>query len=285
MSAVVGSVRWVLVVLPPSQGKAEPPRRGRPWRRGDSSFPELDPTRDRVRAGLVRLARDEPDRAAALLGLGPGLRHLVDLDAHLDTAPTLAARDLYTGVLFTALDLPSLAPKAATRAGRTLVVASGLWGLLRPADRVPAYRLPVGVSLPGTGSLAAAWREPVGSALTAAAGRGPLLDLRSGAYRAVWEPAGELARRTATVRVLREAGGRRTVVSEANKAVKGRLTRALLLDGAAPPASLRRLVETVVRLGVDPPPGVAGWRTEPGQQPPGRPLPLDLVVTDETGRR
>ena len=46
--------------------------------------------------------------------------------------------------------------------------------------------------------------------------------------------AADLAPRLATVRVLQERDGRRTVVSHFNKATKGRLVRALMEEGATP---------------------------------------------------
>ena len=66
----------------------------------------------------------------------------------------------------------------------------------------------------------------------------PQLDLLA------WKPRGELAGRTASVRVLQvtvvDGAERRSVVSHFNKATKGRLVRALLTSGARPrtPAAL-----------------------------------------------
>ncbi|GAA3236269.1 hypothetical protein GCM10020256_54790 [Streptomyces thermocoprophilus] len=74
--------------------------------------------------------------------------------------------------------------------------------------------------------------------LPEAAGDGLVLDLRSSAYAAAWRPKGEVAGRTATVRVLHAPT--RKVVSHFNKATKGRIVRSLLTAGAAPqgPAEL-----------------------------------------------
>lgn len=207
------------------------------------------------------------------------------MDATLEQSPTLPARRLYTGVLFTALGLGDLPPSASGRAGRDVLIASGLWGLVRLGDRIPAYRLPGGGSLPGIGTVASAWREPLSDLLPGLVGRGPLLDLRSGTYAAAWSPTGHQAEATVTVRVLSERDGRRTVVSEANKAVKGRLTRALLLDDARLPGTAERLVDAVTRLGEHPSPGVPGWATEDRGRLPGRPWRLDVVATDLTARR
>lgn len=275
----------MLVLLPPSEGKADPPRRGAAVDLAALSFPELTPTRQRLLDALTTLCRDEPDRAAGVLELGPTLRHLVGVDAAAATSPTMPARRLYTGVLYAALGLLDLPPAAAARASRDLVIASGLWGLVRPGDRLPAYRLPGGLSLPGVGPLPRAWRPPLTAVGPALVGRGPVLDLRSGTYTATWSPTGELADVTVTVRVLSErvpsrGGSDRSVVAEANKAVKGQLTRALLLDDARLPASADRLVDTVTRLGENPPPGRGGWRTEDAGRTAGRPWRLDLVTSD-----
>jgi cytoplasmic iron level regulating protein YaaA (DUF328/UPF0246 family) len=227
----------VLVLLPPSEGKATAVR-GRPLALDGLSLPELTAARGTVLDELVRLCEGDADKAAEVLGLTPGLRGELAKNAALRTAPTLPAAELYTGVLYDALGLATLDASALRRARRSVLVFSGLWGVLRLADRVPSYRCPMGVRLPGTGGLASYWRPHLDAVLPEAAGGGLVLDLRSAAYAAAWKPQGALAGRTATVRVLqvRVVGGieKRSVVSHFNKATKGELLRALLTAGAAP---------------------------------------------------
>jgi cytoplasmic iron level regulating protein YaaA (DUF328/UPF0246 family) len=79
-----------------------------------------------------------------------------------------------------------------------------------------------------------------------AAGDGLVLDLRSAAYATAWRPKGEVAARTATVRVLHAPT--RKVVSHFNKATKGRIVRSLLEAGAVP-AAPGELVEALRDLG------------------------------------
>ena len=100
-------------------------------------------------------------------------------------------------------------------------------------------------------------------------GTGLLVDLRSGTYAAFWRPEPDLARRVATVRVLHESGGRRTVVSHFNKATKGRIVRALLEDGANP-GTPKALAATLERL---------GWTVEVGERT-ARGTQLDVVVSE-----
>jgi cytoplasmic iron level regulating protein YaaA (DUF328/UPF0246 family) len=257
----------VLILLPPSEGKTAP-RRGKPLDPDALSSPTLTPTRTALLESLVRLCRDDPDKAAAVLGLGPAQRDLVERNADLATAPTARADAIYTGVLYDALGFDTLSPAARRRATARVAVTSSLFGIVRPGDRIPAYRLSGDASLPGTGSVAGVWREVLGEAVTEAVGSGLLVDLRSGTYAAFWRPAPDLARRVATVRVLHESDGRRTVVSHFNKATKGRIVRALLEDGANP-RTPRALAETLTRL---------GWTVETGE-PTAKGTQLDVVVT------
>jgi cytoplasmic iron level regulating protein YaaA (DUF328/UPF0246 family) len=126
--------------------------------------------------------------------------------------------------------------------------------------------------IPSLGPLAAVWRDPLATAMTAAAGRGLVVDLRSGVYANLWKPTGAVADRTVAVRVLQEMpDGSRKVVSHFNKATKGRLLRQWLVDGADP-RTLDELADACEKAGV-----VA----EPGPRPkPGRPMSLDVVVSD-----
>ena len=81
------------------------------------------------------------------------------------------------------------------------------------------------MELPRLGSVTNLWRKPLGPALDELVGGGLLIDLRSGAYVNLHKPTGDLARRTATIRVLNEVNGVRKVVSHFNKATKGEIVR------------------------------------------------------------
>ena len=188
----------MLILLPPSESKANR-RRGRPADAATWSFPALAPTRERVAAALVETSRS-PD-AAALLGVSDGLLDEVARNLVLSTAPATPAAEVYTGVLYDALDLASLDPAARRRANRWLVVVSALHGAVRPGDRITAYRLSMGATLPGLGPLAQVWRPALEGVLPAVAGRGVVVDCRSAAYAAAWRPGADLAVRWVQVRV------------------------------------------------------------------------------------
>ncbi|MFC5923498.1 peroxide stress protein YaaA [Micromonospora vulcania] len=264
----------MLILLPPSEGKADAGT-GRRWDPDKLALPELNPARERVLDALVALSAG-PDEASALaaLGLSAGQRGELRRNARLRVAATAPAAQVYTGVLYEALELATLPAAAQRTARRSVLISSGLWGAVRLADRIPPYRCPIGARMPGLGALSAYWRRELAPTLDAAAGAGPVLDLRSGAYAATWTPRGELAARTVTVRVLheREVDGVpvRSVVSHFNKATKGRLVRDLLLAGARPRGAAE-LVGVLREL---------KYTVQEQDAPAGRPRQVDVVVTE-----
>ncbi|MEU9155693.1 peroxide stress protein YaaA [Streptomyces sp. NPDC048417] len=237
----------MLVLLPPSEGKASSGR-GAPLKPQALSLPGLADAREAVLAELVDLCAGDEEKAREVLGLSEGLRAEVAKNTELRTAGARPAGEIYTGVLYDALGLASLDTAAKRRAARSLLVFSGLWGAVRVTDRIPSYRCSMGVKLPGLGALGAHWRKPMAEVLPEAAGTGLVLDLRSAAYAAAWKPKGEVASRTATVRVLHAPT--RKVVSHFNKATKGRIVRSLLTAGIAP-SGPGELVEALGDLGYE----------------------------------
>nr|WP_237549453.1 peroxide stress protein YaaA [Streptomyces sp. SID4950] len=255
-------------MLPPSEGKA-PSGRGTPLKPESLSLPGLATAREAVLGELVELCAGDEEKAREVLGLSEGLRGEVAKNAGLRTAGARPAGEIYTGVLYDALGLASLDAAAKQRAARSLLVFSGLWGAVRVTDRIPSYRCSMGVRLPGLGALGGHWRAPMADVLPEAAGDGLVLDLRSAAYATAWKPKGEVAGRTATVRVLHAPT--RKVVSHFNKATKGRIVRSLLTAGTVPsgPADL---VDALRDLGHE----VEAQAPERA----GRPWALDVLVSE-----
>ncbi len=243
----------MLILLPPSEGKTGGGR-GRPVDVAGLSYPDLGPARERVLDALTELCAGPIDTAVATLGLGPTQADEVIRNTRLRTAPARPASALYTGVLYDALDFETMPAAGKSWLRRTTVIFSGLWGAVRLGDRIPAYRCAVAANLPGLGGLGSFWKAHMSAALTEAAGSGLVVDLRSGAYGAMWAPPGNAV----AVRVLHErlvdGVPVRTVVSHFNKATKGRIVRDLALAGARPKnvaqlASVLRDLKYVVEVG------------------------------------
>lgn len=190
----------MLVLLPPSEGKAQP-EAGEP-----------------VDLGSLAFAAELGERREELLeALDPGLR----------TAPAAPAAEIYTGVLFGRLRLPELPAKAQ----RQVLIASFLWGVVRPGNRIPHYRFSPKTRLDGIGPPATYWRPALAAALPDTDGE-LIVDMRSGAYTAAWKPkrATLLA-----VRAFSDNGSKRKPVTHMTKAVRGEVARALL-QAKQPPA-------------------------------------------------
>lgn len=254
----------MLILLPPSEGKTRPAT-GAPLDLEALAFPRLTRTRAQLLNALVRLSAGNPRRAMQTLDLGPTQAEALAVNAALREEPTARADEIYTGVLFEHLDVGTLSPEARRRADTTLAIASGLFGLLRPDDLVPAYRLSGGVTLPRLGTVAGRWRPLLPAVMAETVGPDELLvDLRSGTYTALGKPPATLAGRTVTMRVLHENQGTRKVVSHFNKATKGRIVRALLESGAEP-TDVDGLLGALTDL---------GWSVERSGQR------LDVVVTE-----
>lgn len=224
----------MLVLLPPSEGKATGTD-GPPLDLAGLSFPSLTRTRKKVVTALVRAAKKERPALQKALQLSDKQLGELDKDALLLKAPTLPAMELYTGIVYDNLGYATLPDRSTADA--SLVVASALFGLLRPGDRVPSYRLSGGTTLPGLGGLAPVWRPALEKEL---AQHPFVIDLRSGAYANLARVPGAVE-----VRVLRDEGGRRTVVSHDNKWTKGQLARALCLHGAATVDEVAQIGRTV----------------------------------------
>ena len=93
------------------------------------SFPGLGAPRSHVFDALVALCSGNKKKAATILDLGPKQLDLIDLNAQLATAPTAPAIEIYTGVLYDALDFSTLPATAKKRASTRVALSSALFGL------------------------------------------------------------------------------------------------------------------------------------------------------------
>ena len=211
---------------------------------------------------LVDLCRATPDRAAHGPRPRPRPGRPDRPQRRLRTRPTPRADRIYTGVLYDALDLgDALAGRQARGRPGWLAITSSLFGLVRPGDRIPAYRLSGDVRLPGLGSVARRLARPprpggrrrLGGG---PAGRPPVDDVRrllAAACRR-WRdgspPSGCCTRRTASAR----SSATSTRPPRAASSARCSSTAAT----PAPPAALADLLRDL------------GWKVEVGAARPRR---------------
>lgn len=226
----------MLILLPPSESK-DAPATGTPVDLPALSWPQLSPQRERVLKALIKVSGQK--NALAALGVGASLEEEVLRNLDLLEAPAAPALQIYTGVLYDALEAETLSPEHSKVAHESLIVISALWGALRPTDRVPAYRLSGGTALRGLGQagtlkLSTFWKPHLNRQLGPEARDQLVIDCRSATYAAAFEAPKAT---TVTVKVVQMVNGQRKVVSHNAKHTRGLLARHLIdqvADGAEP---------------------------------------------------
>lgn len=231
----------MLVLLPPSEGKAPPPT-GSPVDLAALSHPELADARERVGNALAKVSGQR--NAMSVLGVGASLTAEVARNVTLWSNPTASAARIYTGVLYDAARMSTWDNVTLIRASERTRIVSALWGAVSPADLIPAYRLSMATSLGRIGPLGAFWRNQLADALTAEANGGLIVDCRSSPYMAAWRPVDSP---WVTVKVLRELHGKRSVVSHMAKHTRG-LLAAHLVHSEAMPATASDLADAAAGM-------------------------------------
>ncbi|MFZ9083914.1 MAG: YaaA family protein [Ilumatobacteraceae bacterium] len=220
------------ILLPPSEGKAEGGRTPR-WKAGSGTFGSA---LRRPRAEVVAALLAAKGGDAKLLGVsGQHLARAQESNRELDGAPTVPACERYTGVVWGHLSPDTLSAKARTRAVDSVVVVSGLLGLVGFDDPVPDYRVKMGASLKPMGKLSTWWRDPLSTTLNDWADGRVVIDLLPNEHRAAWTP-GDSMREHVVVSFVEKSG---KVAGHDAKAAKGLLARHLLEKPGDPMEALR----------------------------------------------
>ncbi len=218
------------ILLPPSEGKATGGSSPK-WSVGSGNFGrQLGPSRRAIVEHLNALNGGD----SRLLGVsGAHLDRARDANSHLIGAPTRPAWQRYTGVVWDHLDPTTLSHSARVRAEESIIVFSGLLGLVGFTDRIPDYKLKMGASLPEIGKLSTWWRPMLSAALNSWLQHRVVIDLLAQEQRHAWLPDQNLHHRAVTF--VNDTG--RPVGHDA-KAAKGLLVRHLLESKDAPEKAL-----------------------------------------------
>lgn len=192
--------------------------------------PELNSARDAVINQLAALA-SKPRSAAKILKLSVKQLDYLEDDKNLRNSQTMPAIERYTGVLYDALDAPSLDGSQREWLNRHVQIQSSLFGRVAATDLIPTYRLSASTALPGLKiarkpySLKTFWQSAHRDATEAADREHFVLDLRSKDYVALDPTAGTRGEVSWLNIVARSDDGVVRALNHFNKAAKGRLVR------------------------------------------------------------
>jgi len=238
-----------VLLLPPSELKSPPPSKGQTWdevRESSklNSFPELDPLRLMVIRGLQGALERRRGLEQMFEVRGEALEEAIAVNRRLLKSATLPASKLYRGVMYEALNWESLPARPRTRLNRQCLIFSGLFGVVRPTDRIPPYKLKMSANLGGlVGKVVNFWRIAVSEILRRELKGKVVWDFLPDAHKRAWDGSGEILARHQVKfvkRVVRSGVAEWKTISHHSKALKGALVRYLVENDAEDPAVLRK---------------------------------------------
>ena len=123
----------------------------------------------------------------------------------------------------------SLDPDAKECFGQTTIIMSGLFGMVRPYDMIPAYKLKMGGRLPRGKTCSAIWKSVITKSLAGESSDRVIWDLLPNEHAAAWNPAAVKYSARYTVKFLnRTPNGELKTVNHWSKLLKGALVRHLV---------------------------------------------------------
>jgi hypothetical protein len=168
-----------------------------------------------------------------------------------ETSKPTMAMSVYSGVLYQALDWPSLSPSAKKRGENAVAIISAKYGVVRPLTKIESYKEKINNKV--MAPIVAASLDGVEAQL--------IIDCRSSTYKTVWRSPAEI---TVEIRVSTVVDGVRTVVTHMSKKTRGEITRWLLQSRSLPrsPEDLYAIVSERYPCALTPTDGTQPWVLE-----------------------
>jgi len=224
------------ILLAPSEGKQ---KGGNPFApdmfdyRSSNTFNyfhELNSERRRLIDTLQETVQSDFDLEKLFGVKGEYLEEAVDVNLEIYHAPLMAALDRYSpGVMYKAMDFSGLPTGAQRRLLENGIIFSGLFGLLRPDDLIPNYRLQMGTSIPDIGRLTNYWRPLISPVLNRTVKDQFVWNLLPGAFSEAWEDDHSYAQMV-HVKFFIEREGARSAVTHNIKPLRGQLVNFIVRE-------------------------------------------------------
>ena len=151
-------------------------------------FNALNPERRALIKGLHEQIEAEKG-LEKLFGLkDKALQEAIDADLAIYESPLMAAIERYgPGVMYQSMDFEALPTGAQRRLLENGVIISGMFGLLRPDDLIPMYKLKIDASVEGIGKMSKYWRPHLSPILNELLKGRVVWNLLPGAHEETWE--------------------------------------------------------------------------------------------------
>jgi cytoplasmic iron level regulating protein YaaA (DUF328/UPF0246 family) len=201
-------------------------------------FSELNPER----RALIRAVQAQQQGGAHLEQLLGVQKDAVDdassINSDVFDAPLMAAIERFgPGDLYRAMEFETLPTGAQRRLLENGIIVSSMFGLLRPDDLIPDYRLDIDASIDGLGKVTEYWRDVVSPHIDRLVEDRIVWNLLPGDYAGVWNDGGRYDRMYRVSFVRHDAGSTRPEV-EAVPELMGSLVHFIVERLAETPEAL-----------------------------------------------
>jgi uncharacterized protein len=162
----------LVYLIPPSEGKRD----------GGDNLPLSRSFELPIPSKILKSAKEKD-----LKCIGRRFAEAKELNKNILSGSTLPAIDRYDGVMYSAIGYESMSCDAKSCFDDSVLIVSGLFGVLRPYDRIPNYKLPIEAKW-----LAAYWKPKVTKLLASMKDDVVFVDLLPLSYRKMvdWEKVG-----------------------------------------------------------------------------------------------
>ena len=154
---------------------------------------------------------------------GDALKEMIETNESIFGSPLMSALERYSpGVMYKAMDFASLPTGAQRRLLENGIIVSGLFGLLRPDDLIPNYRLKIDASIPKFGKVSTFWKPQLSEALNQTVKGQVVWNLLPGSHQDAWDDNRSYVEMI-NVKFVDEKKGKRTTVTNGVKPLRGKL--------------------------------------------------------------
>lgn len=194
-------------------------------------FKSLNPQRRELITALQGTLDTDETELEVLFGVkGDNLTQAIEINRNILKAPLISALDRYSpGVMYQAMDFPGLPTGAQRRLLEEGIIFSGLFGVLRPDDLIPNYKLRMDATLPGVGKVSKYWRNAMSDVVNEALTGRFVWNFLSGIHQDAWTDE-HTYDAMVQVRFVRKKGGDLTPVTHGVKPLRGKLVNYIVRE-------------------------------------------------------